>query len=168
MSTIYDVIGCLEEMQELHSVLLELALQKKAVIIANEVPKLNQIVNRESQLVRQLAEADAQRVEAMNQFLVARCYRPNPKVTISDLVQLLFKAEEKRALMNIQASLADLTARLRAANELNQRLIQQSLDYLDYSIDLIVGPGDEEENIYRKPNGSYSTHQRSGFFDART
>lgn len=166
--TIYDVISCLEELDQLHTSLLELAHEKKAVIIANDIPRLNQLVNKEGQLVRQLGDVEAKRMETVNQFMVARCYRPNPKVTISDLVQLLFKAEEKRALMAIQTKLAEATVLLQAANELNQKLIQQSLDYLDYSIDLLISPDDSQESTYHRPTGTYQTHQRSGFFDART
>lgn len=166
--TIYDVISCLENIQRLHTELLELAQEKKDVIIANDIPRLNQLVNKEGQLVRQLGEAETERVEAVNRFLVARCYRPNPKVTVSDLIQLLFKAEEKRALMDIQSSLTEIASRLRSANDLNQQLIQQSLDYLNYSIDLLLSPEDGQDGIYRKPTGTSTGYSRSGFFDART
>jgi len=164
--SISAVISCLEEMHRIHSVLLELADQKKEVLISNSVDRLNQIIHKENQYVRQIAELDKERAEAVNQFLISKCYRPNPKVTISDLVQLLFKAEEKMRLMDVQKQLTHVIAQLKKANELNQQLIQQSLSFIDYSLDLFIGPA-QDDVTYQNPSHNAQGHQRRSMFDTR-
>ncbi|MNY67586.1 hypothetical protein D3C86_2052050 [compost metagenome] len=56
--------------------------------------------------------------------------------------------------------------RLKKANELNQKLIEQSLTFIDYSLDLLVGRPNQEFTYHHPADKGY-TSNRSGLFDAR-
>ncbi|TVY09332.1 flagellar protein FlgN [Paenibacillus cremeus] len=160
------LLDTMTALNEVHTALLELAEQKKQVLIHNKVDELTQIVNKENKLLKRVGELDAERVERTGQFLIEKGYKPNPRVTISDLAKILFVPEEKRTLMDAQKQLLGTVRRLREINTGNQQLLEQALAFVDYSLDLFVGPP-EDEVIYQKPHQHSSGAKRPGLFDAR-
>ena len=126
---------------------------------------LNLIVNKESKLVRHIDELDKQRFNEISKYLISRGYKPNPQITVSDLIRLIFKAEEKQALLHAHKQLMVVLEKLKQMNISNQQLIQQSLSFIDYSIDLVLGPSDDDI-VYRNPSQQKSD-KRAGMFDRR-
>jgi flagellar biosynthesis/type III secretory pathway chaperone len=160
------LIQTMTALNGIHDTLSELAEEKKQVLIHNQVERLTQIVSRENKLIKQISDLDQQRKEAMGQFLMDRGYKPNPKVTVSDLTKIIFNMEEKTALINLQKQLLATIRRLRDMNQLNQQLIEHSLSFIDYSLDIIVGPP-EDDVFYHKPQQSNQGNKRLGIFDTR-
>jgi flagellar biosynthesis/type III secretory pathway chaperone len=164
--SIQALTDAMENLIRIHDSLLELAKQKTQVLVQNDVDQLNRIVNKESVLVRQIMELDRERVEAIDAFLAEKCYKPIPNITISELAKLIFKAEDKQRLSDKQKALLERVDRLREHNTLNQQLIEQSLAFIDYTLDLIIG-SPEEEAIYGNPAGRSPSIRRPGIFDSR-
>ncbi|MNP70174.1 FlgN protein [compost metagenome] len=76
------------------------------------------------------------------------------------------KAGEKQALIQAQTQLLEVLEKLREANKLNQELAKQSLAFIDYSLNLLVGA--EDEAVYHNPHQQTPGYgKRSGFFDSR-
>lgn len=164
--SVHEVTQTLEQLIALHEQLLELGETKRQVLIRNDVDELTRITNRESKLGKEIDGVNQLRLEATARFLQGKGYRMNPSVTVSDLTKLVFNAEEKNALVSVQRSLTDCLNRLREQNDLNQKLIEQSLSFINYSIDLVSGP--EDEAIYRNPGLQQGqSGKRSGYFDTR-
>src|SRR5690606_28985900 len=92
----------LHELNQVHQVLLELAGEKRQVLVQNEVERLNQIVHEENKWLQRVQVLEKERLEANGQVLMQRGYHPNPRITVSDLIRLIFKAEDKKALMEAQ------------------------------------------------------------------
>jgi flagellar biosynthesis/type III secretory pathway chaperone len=155
------------ELNEVHQVLLDLAGRKKQVLIHNQVDQLNGIVNQENKLLRRITALDQQRVEAIGAVLMQRGYRPDPRITVSDLIRLIFRAEDKQALKESQEMLLATLDQLREQNALNQQLIESSLAYINYSMDLMTGPPDDD-TIYHHPiQSSQGMANRIRTFDTR-
>jgi flagellar biosynthesis/type III secretory pathway chaperone len=163
--SIQPLITIMEQLLESHEILLELSREKTKELVSNNVNQLNLIVNKESKLVRHIGELDKQRFLEISKYLVSRGYNPNPQITVSDLIRLIFKAEEKQALLNAHNLLIAVLKSLRQVNESNKQLIQQSLSFIDYSIDLVMGPS-EEDVVYQNPTQQKSD-KRTGIFDRR-
>lgn len=163
--SIQVLVHIMEQLLETHESLLELSEEKTQLLVKNDVEQLNYIVNKERKLVKQIAELDQQRFMEVGKYLISRGYNPNPKVTVSDLIKLIFKAEEKQALMQAHSNLMPVLVRLQLINKTNQQLIEHSLSFIDYSIDLVLGPS-EESVIYRNPSQQKSD-SRVGIFDTR-
>lgn len=163
---IQDLVNVMREMTDAHRQLLDIAEHKKDAIIDNQVDKLNQLVNREAKLVKVVAELEQKRLFEMSRYLVGKGYRPNPAITVSELAKTVVRIDEKRALLDAQAELAEVLNRLKKANELNQQLVQQSLSFIDYSLDLLTGAPDEDA-IYYHPGQQTGSYKRSGLFDTR-
>jgi flagellar biosynthesis/type III secretory pathway chaperone len=164
--SIQELIQTMEKLNQIHLVLLELAELKTRVLVENQVDKLNQIVNKETSLMRRIVELDHQRIEDISQFLVHKGYRPNANFTVEDIVKLLFKAEEKQALKQSQKNLLGTLEKLRELNILNQQLIKQSLEFVDYSIDVLSNVGDDDIVYHHPKDRSYGSN-KSGMFDTK-
>ncbi|GFZ97608.1 hypothetical protein GCM10008018_49830 [Paenibacillus marchantiophytorum] len=163
--SIQPLLDTMDKLQEAHEALLELAKGKTPVLISNDIDQLNMIVNRENKWVRAITEANQQRIQIIGSYLISRGYNPNPKITVGDLIKVIFKAEEKQALMEAQHKLLATIEDLKANNVINQQLIEQSLSFVNYSLDLVMGPP-EDDLVYRNPNQARSGN-RLGMFDRR-
>jgi flagellar biosynthesis/type III secretory pathway chaperone len=163
-----SVQGLLQTMLKLvqvHITLLDLAEQKTNILVNNKVDKLNQIVNKETQLMKQITELDHQRINDISEFLIEKGYKPNPNITVGDLVKLVVKVEDKQAISDAQKHLLSIIDKLRQLNQLNQKLIEQSLAFIEYSMDLVLGPDDGI--IYQNPSHQQQALKRNGMFDSR-
>ncbi|WP_438447388.1 flagellar protein FlgN [Gorillibacterium sp. sgz5001074] len=163
---IQELLEIMEQLDDAHKQLLELAERKRRVLIQNEVDELNRIVNQEGKLSRQIAEWESKRLEAIGNYLIKRGFRPDPRVTVTDLIKMMFKAEEKQALQQAQKSLLDTLLRLKDMHALNQQLIEQSLAYINHSYDVLLGPP-EDEVVYHNPSQQQGAQKRPGMFDTR-
>ena len=163
--SIKDLIQTMDQLNQVHESLLELSKLKTNVLIQNQVEQLNQIVNKENNLMKQITKLDHQRIDNISQFLLNKGYKPNAKITVNDLTKLVFKAEEKQALKSTQEKLLGTIEQLKQLNQLNQKLIEQSLAYIDYSMDLVLGPP-EDEVVYHNPSLQQNI-KRNGMFDRR-
>jgi len=164
--TINQIAEILERFIEIHTMLIELAKEKTPVLVSNQIEGLNAILSKERKLVSELNALDAKRVQLTGDYLIARGYVPDPRVNISDLIRLTFKADEKLMLQALQERLLNSIAELRLANELNQQLIEQSLEFIDYSLDLLIEPPGEDM-IYQNPNQPTGKSTTTLMFDSR-
>ncbi|MCY9665110.1 flagellar protein FlgN [Paenibacillus alginolyticus] len=164
--SIQPLLETMDKLQEAHEALLVLARDKTQVIVKNEINQLNIIVNKESKWIRTIAEANQQRIQDIGSYLISRGYNPNPKVTISDLIKVIFKAEEKQALTGAQQKLLVTIKEIKDCNNLNQQLIEQSLSFINYTIDLVLG-APEDDVVYQNPNQQAHGTKRSGIFDTK-
>ncbi|WP_248929413.1 flagellar protein FlgN [Paenibacillus hamazuiensis] len=159
---LFDVM---DKLNAVHQELLQLAGEKRQVIVRNEIDQLMQIVAKESKLLKQVTELDRQRIDAIGKYMLEKGFRPNPNVTVSDLMKIIFKAEEKKPLQEAHDQLLQTINELRAINALNQTLIEQSLAFIQYSMDLVLGP--DEEAVYHNPQQQNTYGKRNGIFDTR-
>lgn len=160
------LIQTMTTLNDIHESLLELGERKKQVLIRNDVEQLMQIVAKENKLIKQINELDGQRVEAIGQYMIEKGYKPNPKVTVSDLTKIVFNVDDKKLLLGKQKQLMGTIHKLKEVNYLNQQLIQHSLTFIDYSLDLIAGPP-EDEVTYRHPHQQLYGSKRVGLFDTK-
>jgi flagellar biosynthesis/type III secretory pathway chaperone len=163
--SIQSLIETMDRLVQIHLFLLDLSEQKKDVLIKNQVEKLNKIVNKETSLIKEIIQLDKQRIEYISEFLVQKGYRPNPSITVSDLIKLVVAIEDKRAIEEKQKALLGAIFKLKKLNQLNVQLIEHSLAFIEYSLDIVLGPP-EDNMIYHKPSLQQST-KRSGVFDSR-
>lgn len=159
------LLETMSKLRQFHVALLQLAEEKTPILVRNAVDELNGIVNKEGKLMRGIAELERERIQHINEYLLARGYNPNPKITISDLVKVIFKAEDKLALAESQRNLIETLAKLKERNTLNQKLVEQSLAFIDYSLDLVIG-APEDEMMYQNPQRQ-KNNNRLGIFDTR-
>lgn len=160
------LIELLERLDEAHIQMLELAADKKQTIMDNKVDGLIDILNRESKLTKLIGQLEEQRILAAYTVLQGVGIRSNLNLNLTELSRLVFDPEDKARLLHIQQKLSGTLRRLKEANGLNQKLIEQSLTFIDYSLDLLVGRPNQEIT-YHHPSDKGNSVTRPGIFDAR-
>ncbi|WP_151733756.1 flagellar protein FlgN ['Paenibacillus yunnanensis' Narsing Rao et al. 2020] len=160
------LIESLERLDEAHLRMLDLAGIKKQTIMDNKVNGLIDIMNQESKLMKQIGQLETARSEAAYAYIQSVGIRSNLQLNLTELTRLVFDPEDKVRLQHIQQKLSDTLHRLKHANDLNQKLIEQSLSFIDYSLDLLVGRPNQEFT-YHHPSDKSSGSARPGIFDAR-
>jgi flagellar biosynthesis/type III secretory pathway chaperone len=164
--SIQGLIQTMEKLIQIHHAALELSEQKTSILVLNQVDKLNRIVNKETNLMKQITQLNHQRIEDISEFLLQKGYKPNPNIMVGDLIKLVVKAEDEKALVYKQKQLLETIEKLRELNQLNQKLIEQSLAFIEYSMDLVLGPS-EDNAIYQNPAHQQQGVKRRGMFDSR-
>lgn len=164
--TLQPVLDCIEQLNQQHSSLLELSEEKRKAIIANDIDRLNQIVQQENKLLNEIAKTNRAREEACQEYLVSRGLPVTIGITVSQLEKFVFNRAEKEALQNMSEQLKVNSQLLQERNHRNQQLLSHSLDYVNFSLDLMVG-APEDEVTYQNPNNSRKDQHRRGVFDAR-
>ncbi|MBA2942411.1 flagellar protein FlgN [Paenibacillus sp. CGMCC 1.16610] len=159
--SVQKLIQTLDALSVIHSRLLELGEQKKKYIIKNDIDALMKCANTESRLIKEIAEIEKQRIHATNYILLERGLKLNPHITVSELAKIVTNINDKQSLIAASGQLSELLLRLKEINELNQQLISQSLQFIDYSLDLIGGSDDDI--IYHNSKQQSTLNKRSLF-----
>jgi flagellar biosynthesis/type III secretory pathway chaperone len=164
--TINSILETLEKLIEIHQVLISLAEEKTHVLVENQINQLNSIMHKENKVIKQVEELDQLRVKDTAEYLLSRGYSPDPRVTISDLIKIIFNADQKKALSDVQQRLFSVMMELRKLNEVNQKLSEQSIAFITYSLDLFT-QSPERDAFYQNPHQQNNISARNGMFDTR-
>lgn len=153
-----------------HHQLIELGKRKKSVLIAGDVNGLNQIVEEESKMIKRIMQLESERQKTISSILIQNGMQEK-EISMSELFEIVGSTQEKEMLQSVQKELIDVLTELQEVNQLNQQLIKQSLDFVNYSIESMVG-SDENPFTYGKPTeqtdrGNGSAKVRSRIFDTQ-
>ncbi len=161
-----ELVHTLESMQQMYEALRTIAQQKKDHIMKNEIQDLTACMAQETKLLKSLTEHEAAVKSASTRIQRDLGLRPKLKIALSEIIKLISNPTDKQELMRLQAGIVNNADLLRKENELNQQLILQSLDYVNFSLDVMYGEP-EEEVVYKKPNITPDSVKRSAQFDTR-
>lgn len=160
------LIDTLTKLDDTHEELIALADLKRGALVRNAAEEISRITAKENKLIQSVGELLSTKTEATNDFFRAKGFQLVREVTIVELSRLVTDPGEKDGLLAVRDKLSASTARLKKMNELNQQLIEQSLAYINYSFDLLIGPDDGP--VYRHPGIAPKTPGTStGFFDSK-
>ncbi|MCM3493482.1 flagellar protein FlgN [Paenibacillus sp. FSL K6-1566] len=161
-----SIIDYMKRQDELHRQLIEAGNDKKQAIIANDVERLAAVMNRENRLLKQVAETEALRQGAAEDFLREKGIRSQLQLTVTEMTRLVFNPDEKTELLDVQRQLMDRLTELKELNQINRELIEQSLAFIDYSLNLLVSRP-EDDMLYQNPNQPSPAGKGRSMFDTR-
>jgi len=143
------LIETLEKQLALHKSLLGLAHAKRTAIKENKMDELNRIVRDEQKHISAVTILEKQR-------------NANSAGTVMDQLPQLSEEEQKQALP-LRDELVDLLMELRAVNELNAELLDQSLQFVHLQLDLLAPP---DAGNYA-PEGEQDERSSGPLFDSK-
>lgn len=144
----------------LHRGLYDLAKNKTEALKKNDIDSLQQIVKEERKFVKT--------IEKFNEQLKTISLQNNPPTKNVTFVQLieLFGEDERRALVDLTEKLIHIMNKIKIQNDLNQELLKQSLDFIHYSIEMLLPQLDEYN--YEQPNApQYNESKTRSMFDSK-
>ncbi|KUO74760.1 MAG: hypothetical protein APF77_10885 [Clostridia bacterium BRH_c25] len=162
---INSIIEILRKEHGYYKDMLELSKSKKKIIVEGKVAELDKIVKLEQNMIFNIGQLERKREEEISN--ISRSLDlSGTQITISELMEEL-KPEQKRSLEDIQGKLQEAFTELKAINDVNGLLIEQSLEYIDYSINLVAGTGMETGSLYEDISKGKNKQSKKNIFDTK-
>jgi flagellar biosynthesis/type III secretory pathway chaperone len=167
-SLIEDLIGILEEETGCYKLLLEVANNKKDVIINGDLPGLQELTKQEQELAGLLLRLEKKRVSIIEDICLVTNKVPG-EMTVAKLIELLEGQKEEQGKLIIAAQhLTEVIEPLREMNKMNEQLIGQSLEFVEFTMNAIQSIKEPITSASYKPKGkSYQQGNNTNFFDAK-
>lgn len=151
--TFQPLINILKKQKELYESLYLLAVKKMEIVKKNNIDALNQIMKDEQTHISAIHVLESEREQLMEKM--ANGKKP---FTLSDCINIA-NNQEKEVLTEISEQLVTLLEKLKEQNDLNQQLLYQSLQFINFSLNLLnpeasipsYGPQGTHQGIERQP-----------------
>ena len=160
---INELINILEQEARVYEAVFKLSKNKTSVIVEGKVSELENMVKLEQSLVIQIGRLENLR-ESVAGALAEKLGMKNTELTLSELAKHL-KGEQGNKLTEVQSRISGTLDELKGSNELNSRLIKNSLDFINFSINMIASV-DTGTNNYGL-NGQVNDTKKRNFFDMK-
>ncbi|HWR62673.1 MAG TPA: flagellar protein FlgN [Clostridia bacterium] len=162
VSSVIEILG---DEYDYYRDMLELSKSKKKIIVEGKVAELDKIVKLEQNMIFNIGQLEKKREEAVARL--CKDLELNSGITnISELMQAL-QPEHKKQLEDMQLKLRGILSELKTINDINGQLIEQSLEYIDYSINLLAGTGMETGSLYEDIGKNKSKQRDKNIFDTK-
>ena len=136
-SLIEELIDTLNKENDEYGRLLELSKRKSAVIVSRDIPALEKITDDEQDVMTTIGKLDAKR-EQVTRDIADVINKDVESLKLSVLIDLLSKQpDEQRRLSLVHDKLKVTVESVRTINESNRQLIEQSLEMVDFDLNMI-------------------------------
>ena len=149
---------------KLHKSFNEIAKSKTQVMIEGDIEKLKGILSKENKHTQAIQTVSQQIVEESKRFLTA--YQKKESSTISEVIQYA-QSSEKEKLVELKHDLEQQIIELQNQNEINQELLQQSLDFVHQSLDILMPDIESLNYSSNEENRSESRKEIKSIFDSK-
>lgn len=169
-SLMENLIDILERQYKEYEVLLDLSNEKTGIIVKGDLELLTEMTEREQNAVNVVLKTDRER-ETVMKDIANVLNKDEITLKISDLVDMLSTRPEERARLDkARTDLNGLAYELKKINERNRELIENSLELVNFDMNLIqaMKQAPETANYTR---GAYNSGEVMGIteggFDAK-
>lgn len=159
--SIENIFSPLEKLISLHQTLNELSLQKTSVLKKGSIDELRQILIKERKVIQSVDSTEKMRHKAVNEWM--KIGSEEKEGTVTELLKLFPNQTDREKLANFSTLLTEEITQLKQNEQLNHALLEQSLQYVQVSLDL-MNPTLNNMN-YGQHSRTYSDNRSS--FDSR-
>ncbi|CDE45866.1 putative uncharacterized protein [Clostridium sp. CAG:411] len=167
-SVIQELITVLTEEQQLYEKIIPIASEKKNVIIKNNLESLQEITEQEQLAIDQVTVLEKKRSEVIVNIGILLNRKPE-ELTLKEIIRLLEnQPKEQKQLSQIHDQLKQTVQELKNINIQNKSLIVQSLEMIEFNMNLIQSTRMSPGNNYTK--GAITEDApalQAGTFDAK-
>ena len=157
------LIDILEQEGALYRDILELSRHKTETIVEGKVTTLEQLTGVEHKMVMNAGRLEQQREETVNQL--AESLKIKPEQLNFSLVIKKTEGNIRDRFLSYRDEIAVTLKELKEVNDLNSHLIKKSLEYIDFSINLIAGSSSEV--TYNDKKDGKGKDKGASFFDKK-
>ncbi len=152
MASLYDeLVSNLNEQLEYYGELSAIALEKTSVVVKNDIDSLSKINTVENMLVVRLEKLDKKNKEILNDILMVTGKKLD-KVTVRNIAKLLSN-EEGAELERLTKELYEVATQMKEINEKNRILVDTSLEFADFSMNVYREVYDTEIKVTYDKDG---------------
>jgi Mg2+ and Co2+ transporter CorA len=145
LDSIFDeLVVVLDHEFDLYNDIFRISKEKTGIIVEGKVNELEKIVQAEQKLIIKISQIENQR-EILTYKISKSLKMKTDEITLSALVEKM-EGSLKDKLKERQEGLNKLISELTELNNLNSKLIKNSLDYINFSLNLFADAGSQDNN----------------------
>ena len=168
-SLIEELIMVLGDEEKIYSEIIPIAEKKTQIIVNNDLQSLNSITEEEQELLGKISKLEKKRQEVIRNIGIVM-NKKESELNFVTIIELLNGQEKEQVdLRKLHDKLKRTIDILSTLNERNQMLIKQSLEMIDFDINLMqslrTSPGVGQYNIASEVE---MQGMKSGMFDAKS
>jgi len=159
-----NIVKTLKYEQQIYSRLLKLAEKKTEYLVGNDISKLSEITEEEGRLAeqgRQLARVREQYAKELNEALGLKA-----GASLEEAERLL-DGPQAAQIAEIRAKLKETVMKLMLRNGINQKLIKNAVEYINFSLELLAAPAPEAP-VYGRNGAEVSSGGKRSMLDIRS
>ena len=168
-SLIEELIMVLGDEEKIYSEIIPIAEKKTQIIVNNDLQSLNSITEEEQELLGKISKLEKKRQEVIRNIGIVMSKKESELNFITIIELLKGQEKEQEELRKLHDKLKRTIDILSTLNERNQMLIKQSLEMIDFDINLMqslrTSPGVGQYNIASEVE---MQGMKSGMFDAKS
>ncbi|WP_062354116.1 flagellar protein FlgN [Bacillus kwashiorkori] len=153
-------ITTLLKLIQLYESLYTIAKNKSEVIKNGDLDALNQIMKSEQTHITAITALENERLNWTKNLAGYET------ATLLDCIQLA-SGSEKEKLTEIHEELSELLQKLKAQNELNQQLIHQSLQFVNFSLNMLLPQPDNVTYGPQQKKNQSTSYNHTSVFNSR-
>ncbi len=161
--SIQPILATLTNLEKMHTSLLSLVTEKTTMIKEGDMPALDQVLKDEQSHLAAIVQIENQRQQAVTDYLKQQGRNVLETPTISDVIEIVQSADEKKDLTEAKDRLLHVIHDLKWQNDLNQKLTYQSLQFVNLSLDMVRPQQDALNYSETEIKGSKETTKRPTF-----
>ena len=167
-SLMEELISTLSQEKELYLALLPIAEEKTKAIVANNLEELQKITNREQETIDRVNALERKRGEVIENMGIVLGRKPQ-ELTLTELIRITEKQPKDQAILaELKDGLGKTVKKLTELNERNRALIQQSLEMIEFNMNLLQSTRMVQGNNYTRSAGESGLGAtQTGMFDAK-
>lgn len=161
--SIERIIQSMNELYKHHQQLLELSKHKTELVKDGDMKQFQSLLAKERKTVRLMEQTEAKRIETVQAWYKENDL-PLDDVTVTNLLSHLEEEKHKQELEQAAVNLAEVLMELKRQEKLNEDLIQQSMQFVQFSLNVML-PTIENINYGKKDENSVAT--KRSVFDSK-
>lgn len=147
---IADLIMIMKQLVAVHSQLLTLSKQKRDILVSGDTNELMRVTTQEKKWIQLITSLEQQRSDFVRDF-----FRQGGKIIVrkfkmENLIEAISDVEERTQLTALSKQLIEFIDELKQTNDFNQQLTKMHLSVVNHSLDLLVGPMEQEATYHRE------------------
>ncbi|MGL4362145.1 MAG: flagellar protein FlgN [Cellulosilyticaceae bacterium] len=162
---IYELMGVLEDQKECYEGLLTLAKYKTDAIVNKDIKLLTEVMDSEEQFVGRVQQLDEKREGYLKDIALVTGL-PYKGITVTMIIEKMGNSLDiSQQLVELKNQLVEIIEKLKVQNDLNKQLLQQSLEFVDFTINAIKTTQLMPMNVNYGREGDTSIEGPISFFD---
>jgi flagellar biosynthesis/type III secretory pathway chaperone len=155
--------ACMKKLVKIHQTFNELAEEKTVSLTKGDIAHLKSIMQKETVQIKQLQRVEQERIRLVQFFIQTK----GLVTEVGTLAEILHHVNdgEKDVLVSLQEQIVQQIGILKEKNKLNEQLIEDSLRFVNLSLD-VIQPEHETGN-YGRPDKANDEPQGRSLFDSK-
>jgi len=160
---INELLDILDREIKIYEELLKLSKDKTDFIVNGKVTELDSITKLEQTLVLNMGKFEDMREETVS-ALAKDIGINEANTTISELSKYIDKDQAQR-LKEHKSKLLNIIGEIKTKNDLNSKLIQNSIDYINFSVNVLSSTSSGDNNYGN--TGNTNEGKKKTYFDVK-